>query len=70
MYRLISVVDVDINPLNPYQPLPFQILSFANIFQSKILLYAGSNIDNSYNLAACRNSGSRREKLFEKIVVI
>ena len=42
--RLISVLDVDITPLNPLQPLPFPILSFAYIFQSRILIYAGSNI--------------------------
>ena len=42
--RLISVVDVDIIPMNPLQPLPFPILSFAYIFQSRILIYAGSNI--------------------------
>ena len=29
--RLVSVVDVDIAPMNPYQPLPFYILSYANI---------------------------------------
>ena len=31
--RLISVVDVVITPMNPYQPIPFHILSIA-IFQS------------------------------------
>ena len=41
--RLISVVDVVITPMNPYQPIPFNILSFA-VFQSRILIYAGSNI--------------------------
>ena len=41
--RLISVVDVVITPMNPYQPIPFYILSFA-VFQSRILIYAGSNI--------------------------
>ena len=41
--RLISVVDVVITPMNPYQPIPFHILSFA-VFQSRILIYAGSNI--------------------------
>ena len=30
-YRLISVVDVDIAPKNPYRPLSFHILSSANI---------------------------------------
>ena len=40
---LISVVDVVIIPMNPYQPIPFHILSFA-VFQSRILIYAGSNI--------------------------
>ena len=39
--RLISVVDV-VGPMNPYQPIPFHILSFA-VFQSRILIYAGSN---------------------------
>ena len=38
--RLISVVDV-VGPMNPYQPIPFHILSFA-VFQSRILMYAGS----------------------------
>ena len=38
--RLISVVDV-VGPMNPYQPIPFHILSFA-VFQSRILIYAGS----------------------------
>ena len=38
--RLISVVDVVITPMNPYQPIPFHILSFA-VFQSRILIYAG-----------------------------
>ena len=42
--RLISVVDVVITPMNPYQPIPFHILSFA-VFQSRILIYAGSNIE-------------------------
>ena len=41
--RLISVVDVVITPMNPYQPILFHILSFA-VFQSRILIYAGSNI--------------------------
>ena len=41
--RLISVVDVVITPMNPYQPIPFHILSFT-VFQSRILIYAGSNI--------------------------
>ena len=41
--RLISVVDVVITPMNPYQPIPFHILSFA-VFQSRILIYAWSNI--------------------------
>ena len=44
MVRLISVVDVVITPMNPYQPIPFHILSFA-VFQSRILIYAGSNIE-------------------------
>ena len=42
--RLISVIDVDITSMNPYQPLPFYILYFANIFHPRILIYAGSNI--------------------------
>ena len=41
--RLISGVDVVITPMNPYQPIPFNILSFV-VFQSRILIYAGSNI--------------------------
>ena len=41
-YRLISVVDV-VGPMNPYQPIPFHILSF-DVFQSRILIYASSNI--------------------------
>ena len=40
--RLISVVDV-VGPMNPYQPIPFNILSF-DVFQSRILIYASSNI--------------------------
>ena len=44
VHRLISVVDV-VGPMNPYQPIPFHILSFA-VFQSRILIYAGSNIYN------------------------
>ena len=40
--RLISVVDV-VGPMNPYQPIPFHILSLA-VFQSRILIDAGSNI--------------------------
>ena len=39
--RLVSVVDVVITSMNPYQPIPFHILSFA-VFQSRILIYAGS----------------------------
>ena len=38
-YRLISVVDVVITPMNPYQPVRFHISSFA-VFQSRILIYA------------------------------
>ena len=41
LVRLISVADVDIALMETYQPLPFHILSFANIFQSRILIYAG-----------------------------
>ena len=51
--RLISVVDV-VGPMNPYQPIPFHILSFA-VFQSRILIYAGSTSD------------SRREKYLRGI---
>ena len=40
--RLISVVDV-VGPMNPYQPIPFHILSFA-VFQSRILIYASLNM--------------------------
>ena len=40
--RLISVVDV-VGHMNPYQPIPFHILSLA-VFQSRILIHAGSNI--------------------------
>ena len=42
--RLISVIDVVITPMNPYQPIPFHILSFA-VFQSRTLIYAGSNAE-------------------------
>ena len=42
-FRIISVVDV-VGPMNPYQPIPFHILSFA-VFQSRILIHAGSNIN-------------------------
>ena len=38
--RLILVVDV-VGPMNPYQPIPFHILSFA-VFQSRILIYLSS----------------------------
>ena len=42
--RLISVVDV-VGPVNPYQPIPFHMLSLAlAVFQSRILIYAGSDI--------------------------
>ena len=51
-FRLISVVDVVISPMNPYQPIPFHILSFA-VFQSRILIYAGSEI-------------AEEEKVFER----
>ena len=40
--RLISVIDV-VGPMNPYQPIPFHILSFV-VFKSRVLIYAGSNI--------------------------
>ena len=54
--HLISVVDV-VGPMNPYQPIPFHILSFA-VFQSRILIYAGST-STTYELyqAGWRNSG-------------
>ena len=42
--RLISVVDVVITPMNPYQPIPFHILSFA-VFQFRILR---SSSDKAY----------------------
>ena len=42
-HLLISVVDV--GPMNPYQPIPFHILSFV-VFQSRILIYDGSNISD------------------------
>ena len=51
VFRLISVVDV-VGPMNPYQPIPFHILSF-DVFQSRILIYASSN-------------DSRRRKVFER----
>ena len=38
--------------MNPYQQIPFHILSFA-VFQSRILIYAGSNI-------------AEKEKVFER----
>ena len=53
--RLISVVDVVIPPMNPYQPIPFHILSFA-VFQSRILINEGSNIDEI----------AEEEKVFER----
>ena len=40
--RLISVVDV-VGPMNPYQLIPFHILSLA-VFQFRILIYAGSKV--------------------------
>ena len=43
-FRLISVVDVVTTPMNPYQPIPFHILTFA-VFQSRIVFYVGSNIE-------------------------
>ena len=39
---LISVLYF-VGTTNPYQPMTFHILSFA-VFQSRILIYAGSNI--------------------------
>ena len=53
--RLISVVDVDITPMNPYQPIPFHILSLA-VFQSRILIYAGLTSDEI----------AEEEKVFER----
>ena len=53
--RLISVVDVVITPMNLYRPVPFHVKSFA-VFQSRILIYAGSNI---YEIA-------EEEKVFER----
>ena len=53
--RLISVVDVVITPMNPYQPIPFHILSFA-VFQSIILIYASSTSDEI----------AEEEKVFER----
>ena len=50
--RLIPVVVVVITLMNPYQPIPFHILSSA-VFQSRILIYAGSNI-------------SEEEKVFDR----
>ena len=52
--RLISVVDV-VGPMNPYRTIPFHILSLA-VFQSRILIYAGSNI---YEIA-------EEKKVFER----
>ena len=43
-HRLTSVVDIEIAPMNPYQPLPLHILSYMLTFQSRILIYADSNI--------------------------
>ena len=31
LIRLVSVEDDDIAPMNPYQPIPFHILSYVNI---------------------------------------
>ena len=57
--RLISVVDV-VGPMNPYQPIPFHILSF-DVFQSRILIYTSST-SSTYELyhAGWRNSGYYR----------
>ena len=52
--RLISAVDV-VGPMNRYQPISFHILSFS-VCQSRILIYAGSNI---YEIA-------EEEKVFER----
>ena len=54
--RLISVVDVVITPMNPYQPIPFHILSFA-VFQSRILIYASSTSTDEI---------AEEEKVFER----
>ena len=66
--RLISVVDVVITPMNPYQPIPFHILSFA-VFQSRILIYASST-STTYELyqAGWRNSGYYRLQSIHKCV--
>ena len=50
--RLISVVDVVITPMNPYQPIPFHILTFA-VFESRILIYASST-STTYELYQMR----------------
>ena len=39
--RLISVIDVVTTSMNPYQPIPYHILSSV-VFQSRILIYASS----------------------------
>ena len=54
--RLISVVDVVMTPMNPYQSIPFHLLSFA-VFQSRILIYACSNIYDEI---------AEEEKVFER----
>ena len=54
--RLILVVDVNIAPMNPYQPLPFHILSTANIFQTRILIYAASEIRSHVQRFQCQRS--------------
>ena len=36
--RLISVENVDIAPMNPYQPLPFHFLHYANIPDQNLYL--------------------------------
>ena len=61
LVRLISVVDVDIAPMKAYQPLQFHTLSFANIFQSRILIYAGSNLYDEI---------AEEKKVFESNMVI
>ena len=61
LVRLISGVDVDIAPMKAYQPLQFHTLSFANIFQSRVLIYAGSNLYDEI---------AEEKKVFESNMVI
>ena len=61
MNRLISVVVVDIAAINPYQPLPLHIL-FLLTFQSRILIYASSNIYD--------DEIAKEQRVFERNIVI